>query len=192
MFKLGGIDPGAPGTLTADLGEESDSLAEIFAAVSERRVIRFRYRGTHRRAHPYGLAHRNGHWYAVAGTSEGLRNFRVDRMDGVVATGEPEAFEVPAGFDVATEVPDAPWAAGEDEVEVSVRFDPDVAWWARRQLGAEVRKEEEKDGSLVAVIQVARIAAFIGWMISFDDHAEVLGPPEVRSAFVEHIRGGAG
>lgn len=188
MFKLGGIDPGAPASLTADLGVESEALSEVFEAISARRRLRFAYRGAKRTLDPYGLAHRNGHWYAVGHTRDGLRNFRVDRMDGVAATGDPGSFEIPSDFDVAAEVPEAPWAAGEEDVMIEVRFDPSVAWWARRQLSSDAHLTDDGDGGLTARFQVARVPAFIGWMIAFDDHAEILSPDTIRREFVEHIQ----
>lgn len=188
MFKLGGVGPTTPDTFAADLGLESEALAEVFGAVTERRVLRFRYRGRERTLRPYGLSHRNGHWYAVGGTKDGLRNFRVDRMEGVGVTEEPGAFEIPADFDLSEEVPQAPWAAGEDDVTVEARFDPDVAWWARRQLGSEADTTDHADGALSARFPVARVDAFLGWMIGFDDRAEVIGPPEVRDRFVALLK----
>lgn len=191
MFKLGGVGPTTPDTFAADLGLESEALAEVFGAVTERRVLRFEYRGRSRSLRPYGLAHRNGHWYAVGATKDGLRNFRVDRMERVATSGDPAAYDIPDDFDLTAEVPQAPWAAGEDDVTVEARFDPDVAWWAQRQLGTEAEFDEGDDGSLTARFAVARVDAFIGWMIGFDDRAEILGPSDVRERFVAHLRGGA-
>lgn len=188
MFKLGGVGPTTPDTFAADLGLESDALAAVFGAVTERRVLRFEYRGRPRTLKPYGLAHRNGHWYAVGGTANGLRNFRVDRMERVAATEDADAYEIPDDFDLTGEVPQAPWAAGDDDVEVEVEFDPAVAWWARRQLAETAVLSEGDDGSLRARFRVARVDALIGWMIGFDDHAVILGPTDVRSRFVEHLR----
>ena len=159
MFKLGGVGPTTPDTFAADLGLESEALAEVFGAVTDRRLLRFEYRGRERTLRPYGLSHRNGHWYAVGGTGEGLRNFRVDRMERVAATGDSGAFEIPTDFDLAQEVPQAPWAAGEEDVTVTARFDAEVAWWARRQLGSGADTTDHPDGGLTARFAVARVDA---------------------------------
>ena len=187
MFKLGGIGP-APDAIAADLGADSDALGDIFGAVSDRRVLRFRYRGDERRLEPYGLAHRIGHWYAIGATADGIRNFRVDRMRDIRVGDRTDAFEIPAGFDVGAEAPRAPWEAGDEAVEVEIAFDPEVAWWARRQIAPDATITEDDEGGMTARFPVARVAALIGWMISFDEHAEILGPPEVRERFVNHIR----
>jgi proteasome accessory factor B len=191
MFKLGGVGPTTPDTFAADLGLDASALAEVFGAITERRAVEFTYRGQRRRMHPFGVAHRIGHWYAVGSTRDGLRNFRVDRMQDVAATGDEGAYQIPDDFDLAAAVPQGPWAAGEDDVVVEVVFDEDASWWARRQLKGEGEVVDQPDGTITARFPVARVDAFIGWLIGFDDHAEVLGPPEVRDRFVRHLRGSA-
>jgi predicted DNA-binding transcriptional regulator YafY len=191
MFKLGGIGPVAAGAITADLGPDDDILAVIFSAVTQRRRLRFGYRGSDRRLDPYGLAHRNGHWYAVGETREGVRNFRVDRMTAVVASDESGRYQIPEDFDLAAEVPGAPWAAGEDDAVVEVLFDPEVSWWAKTQLPGDAELVDHADGALIVRLPVARIEAFYAWILAFDDHAEILGPVDIRGGFVDYVGGAA-
>lgn len=188
IFKLGGAPALAAGEpLTADLGAEGDLLAALFDAVSSRRTVSFVYRQKKRKLSPYGLAHRRGHWYVVGGTSAGTRVFRVDRMLDVTAGSTPGIFERPAGFRLRDELPEAPWMAGEDDALVEVKFDAGVAWWARRQLTSAAKITEDPDGSITARFPVAQIEAFIGWLISFDDQAEILGPDNLRIRFLDHL-----
>ncbi len=193
LFKLGGAPIAMAGEpLAADLGTAVDDLATVFTAVSERRVLRFDYRGTSRRVLPYGMVHRRGHWYVVGGLADEpteTRAFRVDRGTAWEATEPDRAFVRPDGFDVSSALPSAPWEAGDDELRASVRFDPSVAWWARRQLpsGADIR--EGDDGALEVSLTVANQDAFIGWIIGFEDQAEVLTPPDLRRRFVDRVRG---
>lgn len=191
LFKLGGLAPTAPEAFAADLGLESGALTEVFSAVRDRRSVAFGYRGRERRLAPYGVAHRHGHWYAVGSTPEGMRNFRVDRMESVRPVGEAGSVSIPKDFDLSREAPAAAWATGEDDLEVRVAFDASVAWWARPQLGTDAVVAEAADGSMVARFRVARIDAFVGWMIGFDDAAEILDPPAVRDRFLDHVRGAA-
>ena len=74
---------------------------------------------------------------------------------------------------------------------VRVRFDPEVAWWAGRQLGGGASITDSNDGGMTASFAVARIDAFIAWMIGFDDHAEILAPAALRERFIAHVRSGA-
>jgi len=194
IFKLGGATMSTGGEpLAADLGHDPDLLGELFGAVTERRTVAFRYRGKQRTVHPYGLAHRLGHWYLVGAQrgDGGVRVFRVDRMEGVEAGDRPEAFARPRGFRVGDQLPDAPWEAGAEDVVVEVRFDTSVSWWAVPRLTRRAEISESPDGGATARFPVASVDAFIGWLIGLEDRAEVLGPPEVRERFIAHVRGAA-
>jgi predicted DNA-binding transcriptional regulator YafY len=190
LFKLGGAAaPGAGEPLGADLGTASGDLAALFGAVSEARVASFQYHGKARRILAYGLVHRRGHWYLVGPPADEkeVRAFRVDRLTGLRVGSRAGAFVRPRGFRAASAVPATPWEAGEDEAEVVVRFDAEVAWWARRQLSASAQVEEAPDGSLTARFPVASIDALIGWLVAFEDTAEVLEPAQVRERFLAHV-----
>jgi predicted DNA-binding transcriptional regulator YafY len=190
LFKLGGAPGAATGEpLTADLGAETEVLALLFAAISERRTLSFGYRDSQRTVEPLGLVHRMGHWYLVARTGGEQRSFRVDRMSRATAGERPGAFRRPKGFDAATAMPEKAWEAGEDDLEATVRFDSEIAWWARRQLTSRATVTEHDDGAVTAVIPVASVEAFIGWMIGFEDRAEIVGPAEIRSRLVARVRG---
>ncbi|HAX82882.1 MAG TPA: hypothetical protein DCY40_09995 [Actinobacteria bacterium] len=190
IFKLGGAAATSTGDpLSADLGADATVLEALFGAVVERRRVRFRYRERERRAAPYGLVHRRGHWYLVAGVGKENRTFRVDRIADLEVEEEPAAFERPPGFRAADGFPEAPWEAGVDEIEAVVRFDAATAWWAHRQLGADTPVTEHPDGAITARMRVASPEAFIGWLIGFEDGAVLESPAELRSRFVEHVRG---
>jgi len=192
LFKLGGAPPAGSGEpVGADLGAASADLPLLFAAAAEAREVAFTYLGKARRVRPYGLVHRRGHWYLVgppAGETA-VRTFRVDRLEALRLGNRPQAFSRPAGFRAADAIPEAPWEGGEEEVEVMVRFDREVAWWARRQLTAAAAVVEEPGGSLVARLPVRAVGAFIGWMVGFEDAAEVLEPTEVRQRLLAHVEG---
>jgi predicted DNA-binding transcriptional regulator YafY len=190
IFKLGGA-PGAAGgePLTADLGSEGEQLAELFEAVSSRRMLHFDYRGRARRVRPYGLAHRRGRWYLAGAEGDEVKVFRVDRMDGATAGETAGAFERPPGFDLRKALPTTPWTTGSDDLMAEVRFDQSAAWWAQRQLASDATIVEQPDGGVVATFAVTQPDALIGWVLSFEDEAEILGPPELRARLIEHIGG---
>jgi predicted DNA-binding transcriptional regulator YafY len=190
IFKLGGAPLAAAGEpLAADLGATSEHLAELFAAVTDRRHVRCTYRDAPRLLEPYGLVHRNGHWYLVAAQPEtGTRAFRVDRMSRVGIGDTPGAFTRPPGVRVSDALAEAPWEAGGDTIEGVIRFDPEVAWWARRRLSPRASVTEEPDGGLVARLPVANPESLIGWVIGFEEHAEILEPPALRARMVAHLQ----
>jgi proteasome accessory factor B len=190
LFKLGGVAPAFSGpALGAELGGAAELLPDLFTAVVEARLIDFDYRHRSRRVRPFGLVHRRGHWYLVGPQAEEAeaRAFRVDRLSNLRVGSRPGAFTRPPGFRASSAVPEAPWDAGEEGLAVTVRFDPSVAWWARRQLPAGAATEEEPGGGLVARFSVAAAEPFIGWMVGFEAAAEVVAPPELRRALLAHL-----
>lgn len=177
LLKLGGIERGGGlEPLGADLGAEAETLGELFGAITERRAIEFEYRGNQRRLNPYGMAHRRGHWYLVGAGPQGDRMYRVDRIGSLEVGEDSNAFKKPRGFNVKSLMDTQPWETGQDsEIEATVRFDAEVAWWAARTLGL-----EEPTGSLTAAVPVSNRDALIGWVLSFGESAEILGPAALR------------
>jgi predicted DNA-binding transcriptional regulator YafY len=138
---------------------------------------------------PYGLVHRRGHWYVV-GPDKGspdIKVYRLDRAADVTAGPTAGAFDRPKGFRASDAIPGAPWEAGPDDLTATVAFDAPLAWWARRQLTGRAQVTEAPDGSLVAEIPVANPEAFIGWVLGFDDGAEIIAPPELREGLLARV-----
>jgi proteasome accessory factor B len=193
ILKLGGsqLETGLE-PFGADLGSEVDVLADLYTACAEHRIVTFSYAGTDRTVAPHGLGHRRGHWYLVGSTDRGTRVFRVDRL-GELALGLPDGFIRDPDIDVRRELDTQPWEAGSEEpVTATIRFSPEIAWWAERRLGREpLSRDQQADGSLEVSIEITNRAAFIGWVLGFTDQAEVLGPPDLREAVIQHIRGAA-
>lgn len=192
VLKLGGarttagVEP-----MSADLGVEVDRLAQLFAASTERRTVEGRYRGRRRRIEPYGMGHRRGHWYLVGVEDADIRVYRVDRFEELSVGETPGAFERRGDVDVRSELDTQPWEAGSEEpVRVRLRVDREMAWWADRRLGrAPISRLELDDGAIELELEVTHLDAFVGWVLGFDHHAEVLGPPEMRARVVDRIRG---
>lgn len=191
ILKLGGIPfSGGGEPLAAELGLGAADLSTAFQAVAKRSVLKFSYRARRRRVHPYGLVHQRGHWYVV-GKEVGaeIKAFRVDRISEIEVGSEPGGFDRPKGFKATRALPHAPWEAGDEDVTSRVRFDADVAWWAERQLPAHADRVHHRDGSITVNLEVANEDAFIGWMLAFEEKAEVLTPPQLRDRLVERVRG---
>lgn len=186
LHKLGGVER-ATGIepMGADLGPGTELLGDLFGAIAEHRPVQFDYRGQERGVEPYGMAHRRGHWYLVGGTADGERVYRVDRIENLRVSAERDEFFRPSRFDVRKVMDTQPWEAGEgDEIQATVRFSDDVAWWAARTLGL-----DEPDGELEATVPVVNRDAFIGWVLSFGEGAEVLGPDDMRVEVRSRIEG---
>ena len=140
-MKLGGAVGSLDGTeLGADLGEQAETVAAAFAAISERRTLSFGYRGRDRRVRPYGLVHRRGHWYLVAADIDGedVKVYRLDRTTALVAgdrAGGDHRGRLAAGIRVAKPGVDA--LAGS---RVGQR-QPHASGLARRRLIADLDGE---------------------------------------------------
>jgi predicted DNA-binding transcriptional regulator YafY len=96
---------------------ERPALVQVLqAAVVRRRKVRLTYAGRRkepgeRLVDPWGLVDKDDVWYLVAGTPDGQRTFRVDRVADAAVTDL--AADRPPGFELG----DA-WAQVVDEVEV--------------------------------------------------------------------------
>lgn len=190
MFKLGGAPSSTTGEpLAANLGADLDTVSALFDAVARHARISFTYRDKERKVDPYGLAHRNGHWYVVGRQRDidEVRVYRIDRLIRLSVGEKDNAFERPRGFRVDSALADRPWEAGSESVAVVVRFDPEVAWLARRELPPSATIETGGDGALTASFAVANPGAFLGWILGFVDQAEILEPSELRQELIAHV-----
>jgi proteasome accessory factor B len=192
LWKLGGelAEEGPAPPVAALPG--ADHLATLFDAISARRRVTFAYRGRGRRVDPHRLSFRNGHWY-LAGFDHDARedrSFRLDRVESaVVADAAPGMFQPPAGVASAAQ----PWEMGPgDPVTAHLLVDADQASWAVGHVGADAVADRHEDGSVVLAVRVANRPAFRSFVLGFLDHAEVLGPPELRDDMVSWLEAQCG
>ncbi len=188
LWKLGGrVGEGTEAELAAV--PVHPALADLFKAVTEQRVADFSYGDQPRSVEPWTLAFDQGHWYVV-GHDRGRddkRTFRVDRIEGEVKLGSPGGFRQPEG--TAGWVPFQPWKFGTGPtVTARLKVDSDQAVWAARRLGQEP-SEKDADGSAVFEVEVRSTDAFRSLVLEFLEHAEILGPPELRADMVAWLEG---
>lgn len=186
LAKLGGLAGEGVDVAMAEVAV-TPVVAALFDAVSRRAAVTFEYRGEKRSLEPYGVVLRWGHWYVVGHDRErdAPRAFRIDRIDGDPHVGAPRTFEPPSGVDPARFVRDDPLIYGEDRpVEARVLVDASRAGWVVEQLGEEAVVERRDDGGVEVALPVVNRAAFRSWLLDLLDHAEVLGPTELRADLV--------
>ncbi len=188
FWKLGGtgeIDTEPSGSMGAISSTEEAGV--LHSAIAERRVASFTYLGVERALEPARMSFTRGQWY-VSGhdrTRGAERVFRVDRINGAITLGEPNAYErQPArGPEVVRT-----WELGdEDPVTARVKIDAEVALWARVHLRAD-EIEHLDDGSVVVRALVSNTDAFRDWVLTFLDNAEVLEPPHLRTMITDWLR----
>lgn len=159
----------------------SAALATLIGAAAERRAVTFTYNDAERTVEPWRLSFARGHWYLEGWDRmrESERLYRVDRLGSDVHLGD-EARE-PIGS-VSDPHDLRGWELGDGPaVEAVVRIDPDQAAYARHILGD---VEVAEDGAVLATLQVRNVDAFRSFALSFLEHAEVIGPPDLRADFV--------
>jgi proteasome accessory factor B len=188
LWKIGGGVPtaGAGGATAALPGDPT--LAVLFDAVAQRRVVTFGYRssGT-RRVEPYRLQFARSRWYLLArDQAKGdERQFRLDRIDGVSEVGPPRAFAAPTA-DVLADVPD-PWSIPEAApVTARIAVRGPQAAVARRMLGEQAVVAEDGECTTFEM-QVSHVDGFRSFVLGFLEHAEVLEPPALRQAVVDWL-----
>lgn len=174
---------------------QSRVLPLLWDAIGSQAVASFAYRSRQRVVHPYGLLARNGFWYLIGFDSERDMQvtFRVDRIDGDVSVGEPNAFARPHGFNVLTAFTRDPkeFADGPQEVAV-VRLDHRVAPAAVRELGDDAIVARRPDGSLDVEVACGNRTAFKTWLYAMVDRAEVISPENVRQEIIADLQKMAG
>ena len=194
LRKLGGAvagpddDTGAAAAKLADL-PGGESAAAAFAAIGERRRIKFSYRGHERHVDPWSLSFQRGHWY-LSGfdhSRQEERLFRLDRVEGLIGSeGPPGAFQRPQTRPAS---PPPAWRLGEDEeMTAELLADADHARFVRDVLAGEGIESARPDGAVLFRFPVRNIAAFRSLAIEFLDHVEVVGPPHLRSDFQEWLQ----
>jgi proteasome accessory factor B len=188
LWKLGGseadeVDVPALAALPSD-----DRVPPLWDAVTRRASVRFAYRDLEREVEPHRIAFQRGHWYLRGfDTTRGeVRVYRVDRIDGAIQIGRPGSFEPPA--DDPTMVLEG-WQLGDDPpVRAVLHIDASHVPMALGLIDDGEVVGRDPDGGLDVALTVVNQEAFVGLVLSFLDHAEVLEPQTIRNAIVAHLR----
>lgn len=193
------FDPGFPDAAAPVLfleapgvAAEAEAVRLLSAALLERKVVRFTYRGMYRdqvskrRVRPWGLLLQWGHWYLVGMDEdrEERRVFRVGRMEGCATAGNPGAYTIPEDFHLSDHVKADPWSLGSEEEAtfVRVRFSFPRSIWAERNGHGELEASGE-EGEGIRIFEVRQMDPFLRWILTLEGDAQILSPPEVRQAF---------
>jgi proteasome accessory factor B len=191
LLKLGGLvaeageasGAGPGGLAVGDL--PGGNVAPLFGAITAHHAVRFGYRGEVRTVDPYRLDFTRGRWY-LSGHDRGRGGERVFRLDRFESPAEPlpdAPFERPATATPGVQLD--PWTlGGGDPVEARVLVDAPQAPWIAQHLGPGAVAEERPDGSVVVTMAVTNRENFRSFVLTFLDHAEVLGPADLRADVV--------
>ncbi len=179
----------------APMREREEVLDRLWKAAVECRRVRFTYRAQgkgkeearQRELDPYGLYLERGAWYVVGfcHLRGEIRSFRVSRIESEVEFTRPDSeapdFTRPVDFRLERYARILPWEFEEGAPRVArVRFSPRMAWQVERDLGDVYRFEWTPDGGGILEVTVRNEEAFLNWVLSYAEDAEVLAPPELR------------
>ncbi len=175
-------------------GEELD---DVFQAVANSRVLRFRYRAPGSDAkveriavEPYALVLHKGQLVCVANDlgAERVRIFALEGMAETVAV-DGETFVLPKGFDVADYLHGDVGLGADEKARVVVEFDARMADEVRaRKLHGSQKIATSPDGRIRLSVNAADLGAALTWVLSFGATARVIEPPELALAVVDSLR----
>jgi proteasome accessory factor C len=171
-----------------------EHLRTIREARRAHRKVRLRYHkggereSQHRVVCPYAIAFTSGMWYTVAycESSEGVRFFRLDRVEEVEALGA--RFD-PAPRTSVDQIVREGRAFGADTAgKLTIRYSPKIARWIAEREG----KTLAEDGSLTLDHALADTDWAVRHVLQYGPEAQVIEPAAVREAVVARLRRIAG
>lgn len=166
-----------------------EHLAAIRTSLRSRRKLRISYRrgggdgATERTIAPYGLAAASGMFYVIAHCegSDGLRIFRLDRIEAATATAE--RYEIPEDFSLDDVLRHGKVFRSESDRTIRVRYSPRIARWIAEREGLALAP----DGSLTTEHPLADPQWAVRHVLQYGPDAEVLSPPDVRDEVARRL-----
>lgn len=171
----------------------SDRLIQLRGAILGHQTVRFCYQArtsgdyipNERMVDPYGLVHWGSNWYMEGydHLRHGTRIFRLERISELETLNR--RFVRPAQFQVGQ--------AGAQQIEepnviVQVRFDPEVAPWAKEDRSYFWLSEEETADGLVMSLRVRHERDVLQWILGWGAQVVVLAPESLRQMVTEAAR----
>jgi proteasome accessory factor C len=165
-------------------------LDELRKALRDHRKARITYRRsgaddvTTRVVRLYAIVPASGMWYAVAycESSEGLRVFRMDRVEE--ATALSDKYEIPGDFSVRETLQEGRALKAElPPVGMKVKYSARIARWISEREGV----EPGADGSVTIDHPLADREWGVRHVLQYGPDAEIVEPVELRSLLKERL-----
>ncbi|MFF2274074.1 helix-turn-helix transcriptional regulator [Agromyces sp. NPDC058136] len=181
MQKLTAGASAVPSRLAVAETEADASLARIREAVAGGRQLEFDYRNAlgvagRRRVDPLRILSQDADWYlqAYCHTREDVRNFRVDRMSGLVVS------EVPIDEHPEREVPDTLFQSSDSDFDVVVDVTPEALPLLADYLADATTAAV--DGRLRVTLRLAHVHGLKRLVAGLPGLVTVVAPAEARAA----------
>src|SRR5262245_7470509 len=181
----------ATDTLSRDTA--SGLLPSLRRAIIERRTVQFHYHTRYakegqsprntREANPYGLVHLGEAWYLIAHCHlrQGIRNFKVDRMTGVMLLDK--SFERPPDFKL-----DSSTEQNGRDLTIRALFSPEVAPWVRESRSYYVTEMEDCTDGLLVTMRAHVESEVFNWLLGWGANVQVLEPSSLRNRLAEEAQ----
>ncbi len=191
-LRAGGVDvdEAALSLLEPHLATSEPAFEPLFDAVTSRQSAEFDYRrpgdptSNRRRLEPWGIVSWHGHWYTVGMDldRQAPRMFRLSRIEGAVALGDPGMFEPPDALNLRALASSLGPPDGENVAALRVRAgagDP-----LRRRAKSTAAIDDEWTELELAYGDASALA---DELVSFGPDVVVSGPAELRAAVVSRL-----
>lgn len=138
---------------------------------------------------PYTLVLAKGGLYLLgyAHNRNAIRLFAVERINQLSVSRQ--RFEIPDDYDPEACFSDAFGLVADQPMQVTVRFDPQVAQTVRERIWRPGQTiVTEPDGSLLLSFEASGTLEILAWVLSYGAHAELLEPPALRRELRRQIK----
>ena len=197
-LKAAGVEPdqGSLVGIEPRVRTSEPAFEPVYAAVRDRRPIRFPYRTpgrpdvTERDLEPWGIVSRHGRWYVVGHDRlrGATRVFRLSRIAGPVrSAGQPGEVVVPEGIDLRAQVATLVPARATAEARLCMR--PGSGQRFRRRA-RDVRPDPDgREGFDEVTVAFSDLEVLAEEVAAMGADVQVLDPPALREAVIRRLRG---
>jgi predicted DNA-binding transcriptional regulator YafY len=171
--------------------EDEAVLAAIREALKAASTLSFRYEGGSqpgrvREVSPYGILFGRANYLVAAEGEGGPRNWRLDRMRDVAATGRPASR--PEGFSLQDYADESFGIYQDDTEDVVLRVLPASAEGALRwRFHANQSLERQADGSVIVRFRASGMRELAWHLFTWGDQVQVIAPKRLKDLLIEQI-----
>jgi proteasome accessory factor B len=194
-LKAAGVEPdlGSLVGIEPRVRTSEPAFEPVYAAVRDRRPIRFPYRTPgrpdviDRHLEPWGIVSRHGRWYVVGHDRDrgATRVFRLSRVAGPVRpAGSPGEVQVPEGIDLRAQVATLVPSRASAQARLCVRHGSGIRL-RRRATGS----GPGADGWDELTVPYGDQEVLAEEVAGFGSDVTVLEPPELRESVIRRLRG---
>lgn len=175
--------------LALSVGAREPAFETVWNAALTRTRVTFDYRGLRRVVEPWHLTYRNGAWYlqGLDASRDAPRVFKLARFESTPELdGKPGAYQVPDGVDPGMVMRWIDPAGPDAEASLAIRGGraPEL----RRRGYPSPSAPGVPPGFEAWVVPYSTGGDFVGEIARFADDVLVLGPDDLRTALIRHLK----